>query len=165
MLNAGPRRYASRGVLAVGVLAFLASTGCANFRAGKIASAPAGKLLGELAAPLSPSDSQAAVQRIESARNQAQCEQAIQLWQAEQPAAARRLLEQVLTRDLKHAAARRLLADLALEQGDPEVAEKLLLQLRVDYPDDQAAAASLAWLYESQGRTSEAQALFEVLGL
>jgi hypothetical protein len=39
----------------------------------------------------------------------------------------------------------------------------LLLELVKQHPEDQAARASLAWLYESQGREQEAEQIFQRL--
>jgi predicted Zn-dependent protease len=113
--------------------------------------------------PLTKSEAQAAIDRIDEIRDQAQCTQATTLWQQGKPEEARKLLEQVVARNPTQAVARRLMADLALERDDIDEAERLLLELVGEHPDDEAARASLAWLYESQGRESDAQALFEQL--
>jgi predicted Zn-dependent protease len=113
--------------------------------------------------PLTKSEAKAAMQRIDNVRDEAQCAQAITLWQDGAVPEAQSLLDQVLARNPAQPLARRLKADLALERGDVEHAEQLLLDLLQDHPDDQAARASLAWLYESQGREPEAQELFKQL--
>lgn len=115
-------------------------------------------------APLLDRDAaQAAVQRLDAQRNEAQCEQALAAWKQGQTDEARRLIEQVLQRDPRQATARRLLADMALEQGRDDEAERLMVKLIEENPADEAALTSLAWLYESQERTEEAQALFQRL--
>lgn len=103
------------------------------------------------------------MRRIDHVRDQAQCAQAVTLWQEGRTEEGRRLLDQVLTRNPKQPEARRLLADLALERGDAAEAEQLLVDVIKDHPDDQASRVSLAWLYESQGRAKEAKALFQLL--
>jgi predicted Zn-dependent protease len=134
--------------------------GCASLRSPSAVPLP-----GSAApqGPLTKSEAASAIQRIDDVRDQAQCAQAMSLWQQDKPEEGRKLLEQVLARNPEQPLARRLLADLALERGDMEEAERLLLDLVRQHPDDQAARASLAWLYESQGREPEAQALFEQL--
>jgi cellulose synthase operon protein C len=134
--------------------------GCANLRQPPAASLPSSTAP---KGPLTKSEAQAAIQRIDEVRDQAQCSQATTLWQEGRTEEARKLLEQVLARNPSQPLARRLLADLALERGDVEKAERLLLELIRQQPDDQAARASLAWLYESQGREAEARGLFEQL--
>jgi predicted Zn-dependent protease len=114
-------------------------------------------------APLTESEAKAAVQRIDSVRDQAQCTQALALWKQGKAAESRRLLEQVIVRTPDHSQARLLLADLALEAGQTQEAEQLLVSLLRDHPDDESARAALAWLYESQGRGQEAQPLFQQL--
>jgi predicted Zn-dependent protease len=104
-----------------------------------------------------------AVERVEEARNQGQCDQAVAHWKAGRSDAAQRLVEQVLARNPRHGHARRLQADLALAAGNEQAAEQLLVALLADDPQDQAAIAGLACLYESQGRDSEAEHLFAQL--
>lgn len=103
------------------------------------------------------------MRRIDEVRDEAQCDQAVKLWQEGRPHEGTQLLNQVLARNPNQPLARRLLADLALEQGDAAQAERLLVSLLQQDPNDSAARASLAWLYESQGRQAEAQPLFEQL--
>lgn len=103
------------------------------------------------------------MQRIDNVRDEAQCAQALALWQDGRPAEGRHLLDEVLSRNPQQPLARRLLADLAVERGDFAQAEKLLLDLLNEQPNDQSARASLAWLYESQGREHEARELFQQL--
>jgi len=113
--------------------------------------------------PLTKGEAQAAIQRIDDVRDQAQCAQALSLWQQDKPEEGRKLLEQILARNPEQPLARRLLADLALEAGDAPEAERLLVELLNDHPEDQAARAALAWLYESQGRERESHSLFQQL--
>jgi predicted Zn-dependent protease len=131
--------------------------GCANFRS------PNARVAAEAspAKARSANEAQGAIQRIDAVRDQAQCAQALSLWQQGKSAESRQLLEQVLARTPDQREARRLLADLALEAGEVQQAEQLLLRLIDDHPDDTAAQAALAWLYESQGREGEAQMLFK----
>jgi predicted Zn-dependent protease len=113
--------------------------------------------------PLPKKEAEEALKRADAARDEAQCEQAITLWKNGKTAEARQLLNEVRARNPLQPQARRLLADLAIEQGDAEQAEKLLLDLLNEHPTDQAARASLAWLYESLGRQREAKELFQQL--
>lgn len=131
--------------------------GCANFRSpnAKAASEPS------QARARSANEAPGAIQRIDAVRDQAQCAQALSLWQQGKSSECRQLLEQILARTPDYCEARRLLADLALEAGQVQEAEQLLLGLITDHPDDTAAQAALAWLYESQGREQEAQMLFK----
>jgi len=167
MRNVPPQRSASsRGPWALClILAF--TIGCAAMRPADksltAALASSKSAANKQNAPLSKPEVQGAVQRIDAARDQAQCDQAVLLWEQDRPAQAQQLLEQVLTRNPQQPLARRLLADMALEQGDTAMAETLLLDLLREFPDDHAARASLAWLYDSLGRTTEASALFEHL--
>jgi predicted Zn-dependent protease len=154
------RRTSANSALACAACSCLLLLGCASFRS------PAGPALPGSSAsqgPLTKSEAQAAIQRIDEVRDQAQCSQAMTLWQEGKTEEGRKLLEQVLVRNPSQPLARRLLADLALERGDTDEAERLLVELVRQQPDDQAARASLAWLYESQGREAEASALFEQL--
>lgn len=133
--------------------------GCASLRSPDAALPGATKPKG----PLTKGEAQAAVERIDAVRDQAQCTQAMALWQEGKPDESRKLLEQILARNTRQPLARRLLADLAVERGDIEEAEQLLAELIRQHPEDEAARASLAWLYESQGRELEARALFQQL--
>jgi predicted Zn-dependent protease len=138
------------------VCALALCTGCASLRAPSFVAAPPTK-------PLNKTEAKAAMQRIDNARDEAQCAQAITLWQEGRTVEGRNLLDQVLARNPGQPLARRLTADLALERGDVQQAEKTLIELLREYPDDQAVRASLAWLYESQGRDAEAEELFQQL--
>lgn len=135
-------------------------SGCTSLHVPRAVSLPAAQTP---KGPLSKSDAQAAMRRIDHVRDQAQCAQAVTLWQEGHTEQGRRLLDQVLARNPQQPEARRLLADLALERGDAAEAEQLLVNVIKDHPDDQASRASLAWLYESQGRTNESEALFRLL--
>ena len=146
--------------LACAACACLLLLGCASLRSANRAALPdAAPSRG----PLNNTESQTAIQRIEAVRDQAQCDQAISLWQQGRIADSRQLLSQVLARNPDQPLARRLLADLALESGNVPEAERLLVELLGDHPDDQAARAALAWLYESQDRAQESQQLFKQL--
>lgn len=120
-------------------------------------------MLGKVKGPLPKAEAQAAMRRIDAARDEAQCAQAVTLWQQGKSGESSQLLQQVLERNADQPVARRLMADLALEAGRVEEAERLLVSLVKDHPEDEAARAALAWLYESQGREPEAQALFQQL--
>ena len=88
--------------------------------------------------PLTKSEAQAAIERIDNVRDQAQCTQAMALWQEGKPDESRKLLEQILARNSRQPLARRLLADLAVERGDAGEAERLLVELVRQHPEDEA---------------------------
>jgi predicted Zn-dependent protease len=136
----------------------LLQIGCAGLRSANTATLPE---LGQAQAPLPAEEAQAAMRRIDATRDEAQCAQAVTLWQQGKPHESRKLLEGVLSRTADHPQARRLLADLALEAGEMLEAERLLLDLIKDHPDDTAARAALAWLYQSQEREEEAREQFQ----
>lgn len=159
MRNVVPLRFVSSS-LTWSVCILATCSGCASLHLPRASSLP---VVQGQQGPLSKQDAQAAMQRIDQVRDQAQCAQAVTLWQEGRTAEGRRLLDQVLARNPQQPEARRLLADLALERGDVTEAEQLLVNVIKDHPDDQASRASLAWLYESQGRSQEAQALFQLL--
>lgn len=113
--------------------------------------------------PLPKAEAEAILRRIDAERDEAQCQQAVQLWERGKSAEAEQLLKQVTSRNPRHSQARRLLADLALSRGDFTGAEQILLSLMADDPSDEAAKASYAWLLESQGHSEQAQSIFAAL--
>lgn len=132
--------------------AALAASGCAMPKWNKL-----GKPTGEDVTPLRAERREAALQRFDTHRDNAQYQAAIDRWKEGDPFTCEAQLRSLVNRNPKHLPSRRALADLALERGDAAAAEKELRELLAIAPNDAQTHHSLGLLLESQDRADEAR--------